>query len=284
MHKPIVYIPTLHAELAPAGLPCETLFLRPGLPLPSGGEERGVFLPDNLPWGPDQADSVLRELLALGSVLNRDAPQEPVRTHFLKPLRQGVETLPAEERAYLENFAHSGQVGTDKNILTRQGTARGRMGLQEAQKTLLLAWEHEENILALNALERVLEEKQARLHGYLGEGEREESVSAPEHHAPAYSWRAVLGAMGAFLPTGALLLSAHTDLCAELREQGSLRPLPEELRASLNAWPDYFTAGLGLAVTPLRTLAHMRDADGSRPWLDEPRTILAAERETYYAL
>ncbi|MCL1888905.1 MAG: hypothetical protein FWF99_00170 [Desulfovibrionaceae bacterium] len=250
MRKLVVYAPTLHPALLPAAMPDEVRFLCPGLPLPAEEKAGRFFQPENLPFAPTEASKVLEELLELGLRL---APGRRLKDR-LTP-EAGAPRLPEDEALALENFTNDG-----KNPGKHPPPAN-REDLRQAQKLLLLAWDHEENILALNALEDEVRTGEARLRQTLGEGDPlpEDTRKSAEKHVPDYDWAILLEALAAFLPPESLILSAHRQLRATLLEEGLLRPLSEDLRQDLAAWPENFTERLTWARVPLSSLAPGND-------------------------
>ncbi|MCL1889939.1 MAG: hypothetical protein FWF99_05490 [Desulfovibrionaceae bacterium] len=245
MRKLVVYAPTLHPALLPVAMPDEVRFLCPGLPLPAEEKTGRFFQPENLPFSPTEATKVLEELLELGLRLAPERRLKDRSAGGTAPSR-----LPEDEILALEDFTADG-----KNPGKRPPPANPE-DLRQAQKLLLLAWDHEENILALNALEGEVRAGEARLRQTLGEGEPppEDTRKDAGEHAPDYNWAILLEALAAFLPPEALILSAHRQLGEALFEEGLLRPLPEDLRQDLAAWPENFMERLAWAHAPLRRL------------------------------
>lgn len=279
--KKVIYVPTMHSSLAPRGLPEDLLFVCPGLP---GSES--AFVPQGLPFGPREASAVLAETLALGAAFDSGGDLR---------LRAGLGWLEREEKrkeemraenAALEEFARSGEA-PDGNEWTRAAAGFDLAGpgrddqFKNAQKALLLAWEHERNILAVRELEGKIAAGERRLAAALGEGAApagDGPAPNPPPVRPEYSWRIVLDALSAFLPDGAALFTAFGPMIEDLRGQGMLEPLPENLGEALTGWPDELVSGLLTAELPMWRLLGYAALPADRPWLGAARTMFAAPR------
>lgn len=279
--KQIIYAPTLHSSLAPQGLPEDLLFVCPGLGCPSGS-----FRPGGLPFDEREARAVLEELLALGAAFDTGGDLKLMAGQgWLEREDARKEELRAENAALAE-FAESG-AATGGNRWTRAASGRGS-GLSElsqaeqfknAQKALLLAWEHEESIIAVRELEAKIAEGEKRLAASLGDGSGASDENAAQAPArPEYSWRIVLDAMSAFLPDGAALFTAFGPMIDDMRGQGMLEPLPENVAGELSAWPEALASSLLTARLPMWRLLGYAALPEDRPWLAATYDIFAAPR------
>lgn len=277
--RQIIYVPTLHSSLAPAGLPEELLFVCPGL----NGCPPGAFKPAALPFAGREASAVLEELLALGLEFSKNGDLKLVAGQgWLEREEKRKEAMRAEGAA-LREFAEG-------NRWTRAAAESGLSEISQAeqfrnaQKALLLAWEHEEEILAVRALEAKVAEGEERLRSALGDGADDGSGGGPAALAaqpvarPAYSWRIVLDAIGAFLPEGAALFTACAAMIDDLRGLGILEPLPENLRHEMPAGFSGLAEQLLTAELPLWRILGYAALPGDRPWLGAVCTLFAAPR------
>ena len=186
-------LPRLHPELAaasPRPLPEGTLFLWPGLPRPP---QSGVFAPDS-PWTPDQAAACLADFERAGREGVRGAPVAAFSA--LGALGAGDDLSPEERRALSE------LMGEFSSASDRAVDANDETGRQAAQRTLLLAWLQEKQVLELRELEQRVRRGQSALAGLLGEGVVPEAdfVGVASGGASLPPWRSVLAAASVFLP------------------------------------------------------------------------------------
>ena len=186
-------LPRLHPELAaasPRPLPEGTLFLWPGLPRPP---QSGVFAPD-YPWTPDQAAACLADFELAGREGVRGAPVAAFSA--LGALGAGDDLSPEERRALSE------LMGEFSSASDRAVDANDETGRQAAQRTLLLAWLQEKQVLELRELEQRVRRGQSALAGLLGEGVVPEAdfVGVASGGASLPPWRSVLAAASVFLP------------------------------------------------------------------------------------
>lgn len=186
-------LPRLHPELAaasPRPLPEGTLFLWPGLPRPP---QSGVFAPD-YPWTPDQAAACLADFERAGREGVRGAPVAAFSA--LGALGAGDDLSPEERRALSE------LMGELSSASDRAVDANDETGRQAAQRTLLLAWLQEKQVLELRELEQRVHRGQSALAGLLGEGVVPEAdfVGVASGGASLPPWRSVLAAASVFLP------------------------------------------------------------------------------------
>ncbi|PWM65528.1 MAG: hypothetical protein DBX67_05425 [Desulfovibrionaceae bacterium] len=186
-------LPRLHPELAaasPRPLPEGTLFLWPGLPRPP---QSGVFAPD-YPWTPDQAAACLADFERAGREGVRGAPVAAFSA--LGALGAGDDLSPEERRALSE------LMGELSSASDRAVDANDETGRQAAQRTLLLAWLQEKQVLELRELEQRVRRGQSALAGLLGEGVVPEAdfVGVASGGASLPPWRSVLAAASVFLP------------------------------------------------------------------------------------
>lgn len=269
--KQIIYVPSLHPALAPAGLPEDLLFVCPGL----GSCPENAFVPANLPFCSREALAVLSELLALGTEFSQNGDLK---------LMAGQGWLEREEKRKLDLRAENAALKdfAEGNRWTRTPAGLSDVSQAEqfknAQKALLLAWEHEEGVLAMRELELQINAGEERLKASLGDGSGQNALEAPGLAQPEYSWRIILDAFGAFLPEGAALFTAYPPMIDDLRGLGILEPLPGNLAGNIPAWPAELTASLLAAELPLWRILGYAALPGDRPWLEAVCTLLAAPR------
>lgn len=278
--RKIIYVPTLHSSLAPQGLPEDLLFMFPGL----DASPDGCFTPEGLPFSPREARQILTEMLALGLGFDSYGDLKLMAGQgWLESEEKRKEKLRGENAA-LEEFAKSGSVASG-NEWTRAASAGDLSGTSQAeqfmnaQKALLLAWEHEESIVSMRELESKIAEGESRLLGSLGDGTQK--VAPVQNFPPArpeYSWRIVLDAMSAFLPNGATLFTAFGPMIDDLRSQGMLEPMPGNLAEELPDWPEELVSSLLTASAPMWRILGYASLPADRPWLGAVCELLAAPR------
>ncbi|MDR0339341.1 MAG: hypothetical protein LBH65_03590, partial [Desulfovibrio sp.] len=90
------------------------------------------------------------------------------------------------------------------------------------------------------------------------------------------AWRTALEAMLPFLPDRALLFTNDERMTLDLRDNGMLRPFPEDRAARLAGWPVELTSGLLYAQLPAYRLVGRKSPPPERPWLSREIEVLAA--------
>lgn len=294
--KEIIYVPIMHSSLAPAGLPEDVLFVCPGL-CSKGDPPANVFEPESLPFKGHAAKTVLDEMLSLGLFFSPGGDLKlKAGQGWLEREKTHKHSLRAESMA-LKEFSRSGAVPKG-NQWSRAAIAGELLELSQteqfcnAQKALLLAWKHEENILSMHDLEKKVLAGQNRLKDALGDSlsaeDFSELASGSDCHAgnaatlpparPEYSWRIVLDALSAFLPDGARLLTAYTPMIEDSRELGLLEPLPGNVARELEGWPEELVSTLLSARLPMWRLLGYAAQPQDRPWLGTSYELLAAPR------
>lgn len=283
--RKIIYVPSLHSSLAPKGLPEDLLFMFPGLgTAPSSTLGKEYFTPDGLPLSPREATGVLAEMITLGTSFDKSGDLKLVAGQgWLEREEKRKENLRGENAA-LESFARDGSV-TGGNEWTRAAAAGSLSAMSQAeqfisaQKALLLAWEHEENIASMRELEAKIAASEKRLASSLGDGTQKaaDEPGLPPIR-PEYSWRIVLDAMSAFLPDGAMLFTAFGPMLDDLRTQGMLEPVPGNLAEELPDWPQDLVSSLLTAKAPMWRILGYAALPADRPWLGASCELLAAPR------
>lgn len=280
--KQIIYAPIMHSSLAPQGLPDDVLFICPGLGV---GVPPRAFTPEGLPFTGREAQAVLAELLTLGAEFSAGGDLKLAAGQgWLEREEARKEDLRAEKAA-LENFVQSGGNDHKGNEWTRAASAGALSPASQAdqfknsQKALLLAWEHEDNIIAMRELEIKIAEGEERLASVLSEGNVDTAKTDFLPPArPEYSWRLVLDAMSAFLPEEAAIFTAYGPMIEDLRAQGVLEPIPGNIVNALSHWPDELVSSLLAAELPTWRLLGYAALPPDRPWLSATRLVLAAPR------
>jgi hypothetical protein len=276
MHRNIVYVPTLHACLAPPDLPSGILFAGADIAALRGGAASPAGVLEGLPFTPAEAASVLREMLELGLTLTAGgALGELAGREVLAREEAGRNRFSPAEEADLAAFAAgAGVKAAEAGDLLEEER-------KKAHKVLLLAWEHENGVMEINALERKIAENQARLASSLGEGGEESLPEAfpAESLQPDYSWRGILEALGVFLPPELYLFSAHQGLCGDLKSGASFFSPPSgELPPEFACRPEGFTSGLLWAKEPLWRILNYPELPPDKPWLCSPRDFFIKGR------
>lgn len=279
--KEIIYAPTLHPALAPRGLPAGLLFL---CPWDGTGRPPGAFTPEGLPFTGREARAVLEELLAMGASFGKGGDLKLMAGQgWLEREEQRKEKLRAEQDD-LKKFAESGEApGGNKwsRAAAQEGLSDASQSEQwkNAQKALLLAWEHEECLIAMRELEGKIADGEGRLSAALGEpGKAAAGPGALPPERPEYSWRIVLDAMSAFLPDDAAIFTAYGPMIDELRGLGLLEPLPGNMVEDFPSWPEELVASLLTASLPLWRILGYSALPGDRPWLGAVRALFVAPR------
>lgn len=248
--------------------------------------DKRAFRPEGLPFDDRQAKAVLAEMLALGTAFGNGGDLKLMAGQgWLEREEARKRDLRAENDA-LADFAETGEVATG-NAWTR-AAASGTLPetsqaeqFKNAQKALLLAWEHEECVLSICELEAKVLGGQSRLKAALGEAAGDNSEQCAEESGltrPEYSWRILLDAMSAFLPEDAMLLTAHAPMIDDMRALGILEPLPGDVQEELVAWPEALASSLLTTRLPLWRVLGYASLPQDRPWLGATYQILAATR------
>lgn len=295
---PVLYIPLLHRELAPACLPDGVEFLSAGLPAASsvvGGTSGNVPVAARawrsplLPLSESEARACLAELLDFG--LNVGSGPHGDLAAMVAALESAQDEAPfslgRSELAALEHFASGGAGGVDASGAS-SGSASGDPAQAErnqriaAQKTLILAWHLEERVRELDALKEKFSRSRESLADILGVETDEElrelpaldpySAMLPGSGADIIgpSWRVIVENMSPFLPDGAVLFTCDAEISATLRDGGAaFAPVTVEQVARLcPAWGDKVAKLVVHARLPLWQVAGRPGPDAARPWLD----------------
>ncbi|WP_223290393.1 hypothetical protein [Nitratidesulfovibrio sp. SRB-5] len=298
---PVLYIPLLHRELAPACLPEGVAFLSAGLPgAPSvggGAPQDAAAASAAAPWrspllplSEAEARACLAELLDFG--MNVGSGPHGDLAAMVAALESAQDEAPfslgRSELAALENFSSGGTGGTGGTDGTGDGAASedaaqaDRNRRMAAQKTLILAWHLEERVRELDALKEKFSRSRESLADILGVETDEElrempaldpySAMLPGSGADIIgpSWRVIVENMGPFLPDGAVLFTCDAEISATLRDGGAaFAPVTAEQAASLcPAWGDKVAKLVVHARLPLWQVAGRPGPDAARPWLD----------------
>jgi hypothetical protein len=274
-----IYIPALHRELAPAGLPGAVLFLAPGF-APDQADQTSrtsqFYQPQNLPFSGTAARAVLREMLDLGSTLSRGGKEAPAEE--LRLIESGARAASARtgalgsaEEKELEKFSGGAATATTDDA----GADLTYKELIRAQKILLLAWELEENLLEIKKAEASLAGQDrlllSTMHGPEDEGGSQAAANA---EPVSLAWPVLLEAAAPFLPDNALLFTANPELreaLAALSPQANQPAgLPAEVAEALAAAPEFtpLLPRLLCARARLGDLVGGQHNAATRPWLD----------------
>ncbi len=255
---PLIYIPTLHRELVPPGLPEGISTCWPGLPLPDS-EREGTFCPDFV-WSPVEAAACLEDLKRL-------EPEAARAALALEADMQG-----RKRRTEMEDLdVFAGRIAADDSCVPRESRIR-------AQRLLLTAWLQEDRVRDMKELAERYARSAAALAEMLDDGTGGGEREAPVVDAAALlpSWRFVLEQLALFLPPDAVLCSADPAVRDALNEAGLClaEPVPEDLELLPPAWRQ----GIALRAerVSLRRLLGRTGSASGRPWLDRVfLTILA---------
>lgn len=280
--RKIIYVPTLHPSLAPKILPDEIVFVNPGL---DSTDAPGSFTPSGLPFAGRAATLVLQELLAIGTSFGKGGDLKLIAGQGWLEREDERKRRLREEKAALESFvANDGEHG---NQWTRAASASELTETSQAeqfrnaQKALLLAWEHEECIIAMHELEQKITCNEKLLSDTLSDTSEEPAgfiASSLPPARPEYSWRIILDALSAFLPDKAILFTAYSPMIEDLQAQGILEPLPGDMVDALDGWPEQLKSSLLTAQLPLWRVLGYANLPQDRPWLGAIYNILAAPR------
>lgn len=284
MHKPVtrpvVHVPHLHRELAPACLPAGVLFVSPGLAA-SAEAEASVWRSPLLPFAPAQSAAVLRDLLHFGTEMGAQGD--------LQALAAALQDKPATSNR--SEFADIDRFVASDGALEDKGMPKPTLDavLQGAQKTLLLAWHLEEHAHELDVLRDRFAATRTSLGDVMGVEDEDDLGALPDLDAFTAdlvgegmdilrpSWRVVLDNMAPFLPEGAALITCDPVMTAALREAGvafasmseaQCVELPEGLRTVL-------AGKVVCAEAPLWQALGRSGPVAGRPWLDNSYLFVA---------
>ena len=279
---PLIYIPTLHRELAGGSLPGHVLFLDPGLPQTE--QTPGCYRPHAFPFSRKKASQVLHELLAIGETLDVASPSgsAAARQH------QSTIGMPSSEEADIVRFS------LGKTDHTSDSSTKDDNAAMAAQKVLLLSWDLEERLLEINRLRQdIINAAKPLDESIHGPGAEEENSlfgisagvptsvfaalsSLPEAKTP--DWRLAVAAIAVFLPKNAVLVTAHPGLRDALQEKNLLAPLPETIAERLVRWPASTPGALLWTKSPLWRVLGYTDKPENSPWLlAEPDILICPE-------
>ncbi len=292
---PVLYIPLLHRELAPACLPEGVRFLSAGLPAAphvagaapqadSGAPAVPAWRSPLLPLSEAEARACLAELLDFG--LNVGSGPHGDLAAMVAALESAQDEAPfslgRSELAALEGFASGGEVAGAAPGSRDDPAQAERNRRIAAQKTLILAWHLEERVRELDALKEKFSRSRESLADILGVETDEElrelpaldpySAMLPGSGADIIgpSWRIIVENMGPFLPDGAVLFTCDAEIAATLRDGGAaFAPVTAEQATALcPVWGAKVAKLVVHARLPLWQVAGRPGPDGARPWLD----------------
>lgn len=263
---PIIYVPSLHRELATGIVPDSVLFMDPGLP--QTADVSGLYRPTELPLSREKAARVLAELLALGEAIDATTA---ARTNPAAP------PMPESEKADLARFAAQ----TPAKEVVSAAPPAGAPAVA-AQKVLLLEWDLEEKLLDIKQLrEEIFKASKPLAENIHGPAPEDPFLNIAETFTALHDsvdeeadWRLTVSAMATFLPQNAVLITAHPGMREALHEADMLRPLPRDLAARLTDWPDETTTFFWAKAPLWRVFGHPREPKNA-PWLlAEPDIII----------
>lgn len=259
-----LYFPHLHPDLLPAlerqALPKGVRFLDPGLARPDSPDH---VLPEGAPFDRRLAKAILADTMRFGESVSN--PRD-IAVHGL--LQQAQTLAPESGRLVQADVERSMAMAGGQPSAGADPLLEAR---RQAQTLLLLAWNLEERMLDLRAIDAGLRESWARLGESVHSGEEGQSgaedepeadteamavgtmlsgLTLPDAYGEALPWRRLLEAFAVLAP-GQDLVTADAFIVATLREAG----LPETE---------------GVFVAPAWRLSGLDRCPAARPWLDTP--------------
>ena len=269
----LVYVPTMHREFFPKGLPECVRPVWPGLPDGRDGKRNPEeWYAMALPYTSREAAACLADLAQLDEA-GLAALSEAAATF------QDRERRAQQERRDLKRFAATGELRDADGPSSAEAPGRW------AQRFLLLGWLQEERVLEMERLAARYRTGAARLASHLGD-EEEDVFSGllgmmrelvPDNPALLLpSWRFMLDLLAILLPEDCVLCTADARMGGALVENGLCRePLSPEVSARL---PQGWRAPEGWRVTcgeePLWKLIGKKDRQPDRPWLDRRQLVI----------
>ncbi|MDL2285177.1 hypothetical protein LJB93_00355 [Desulfovibrio sp. OttesenSCG-928-F07] len=296
MNKKIIYLPTLHPELTPKYIPADILHISPGLALPKEQQSQ-FFTSPALPFTAPVAASLLSDLLSFANSLGSGASLKEVLGHSITQTAGDATRIKnRQEETDLQNFVATGQATPEQSNNNNANALKEEIAaeLQNAQKILLLAFEHEQNIIDITELEAKVKHANSKLQAALSDSSfSNEATDLPDDFAddelkklfinneytestsmPEYPWQVLVQAIGAFLPQDSLLITAHKDLSAEVLDTAQITDLPTEYASYIAHWPADFTAKLTFTHLPLWQICGLKKAAVLKPWLNNTYGLL----------
>ncbi len=195
----LFYFPTLHPELAPAGLPEGILFIPAGIaPLPPKADPAEHAFAAALPLPPAEARAATEEMLRLADEFGLRASAPAAAPIGLRPdeaadLSAFVRGRPAPKPESPQGLSHDERIAR--------------------QKLLLLAYSLEEQLAEIKALEARVRAAEAGLAALLRDEAGPEAPPLPEE--PPAGHARLLPAVAAFLPAGAALYADNPAIAAD---------------------------------------------------------------------
>jgi hypothetical protein len=259
-HPFLLWFPDLTPALVRANAPEETFFLDPGIasePAPP------LWQPPTLPLDADTARIFLRE-----------------SARFAGEQARGRQSLAASALSRDDFYAQTSLAIRSQLTAAAQADPARPIQAIQAQQTLLLAWQVEQQALEIQALQRSIRTGWDDLAQTLGVDESDAmpplagEMDFPEDAAQLLSWQTILEALLCFAPPQALLTTSRKDILAALAELESCDPAtcPEQLPQPAQA---LLAAGAArLARAPGWSLSGRTRPPADRPWLAAPRTVL----------
>lgn len=303
----VVYVPLMHPELLPLGLPDGLSVLWPGLspashPFPRNSRV-AVWRPA-MPYSPAEAEACLTDFEALGRDMLGGTPVRAASA--ARPVAARA-FAPAEAEALARFAGQKGRgaaspvgPGAEGGLSDPPDPADREEVKRRAHRLLLLAWLQEERVRDMGGLWRRYHAGSAALARELCPEEIGGTVPGARELVPEESmdpggaepiphevpdlrgmlppWRFVLEHMAFFLPEDAALFTADSRLLHE----AALAPCPAgeaSAAAFLRACGEGVRRRLHVARASLWRLLGLPGPQAGKPWLDGARFVLMYQGE-----
>jgi len=279
----LVFFPSMHAELVPAGVPEQVRLLDPGA---AGSDQRPsprYWRPEGLPLDAKQSSRFLAESLGFGERF-----QKPSDLHYF---------VAAELEDYYSQTSMSIRTEFMRESGLKSHAAKSqdpdKQGALQAQMALLLAWRLEESLLEYRQLNQGVNESWGRFRRIIGlEDDDSGSESVPEMPAASpfepsddlVPWPQLLVWFACVLEPEDALVVCDGHILDEWYEDGlSLEPLSEKDLGGYgldSARPEPFEVCAVRA--PAWRLARLSGPEDSRPWLSGEITVIGLREKAQH--
>lgn len=262
----VLVVPWLHPEMEPTALPAAVRFFDPGIgPARLSGSASDGWHPPDAPLSEAMAAAFLRE----SAVFARE---------------RGGSRGSLGANALAGNDFYAGSALSIQAELTGGAPRRDDPAVR-SQQLLLLAWQVEKQTLEIRRLEQQVQAGWRELDETLGVDEADEIralvggrlTAAPEAGEVALPWRPVLEAMLFFVPPGALLVTSHREIIANLAEAPDCSPT-DPSGSIFGDLVDFLSKGMietaRIVRVPGWKLAGASRCPADKQWLEPERLVL----------
>ncbi len=281
----VVYIPLMHEELLPPGLPEGLSLFCPGcsgMPGSSSVKGQKQWRPD-MPYSSKEVRACLADMEMLGWDMLSGNPVQTMAASFLPSKKVFTQEEARALKGFSKNvsgitskqneaaFSHElFSTDVESSVSTISHSARCR-----AQRLLLLAWLQEERVRDMEVLLEKCQSCATTLNETMGTDERFTRLGLeadPRRFLP--DWRFVLEQMALFLPENASLFTGDPRLLAEMKADCDNATFEVDTDRLFPQWDRSILQRLHVVRLPLWHFLGLTGPQQGKPWLDATHFIL----------